>query len=214
MAVASSDENPGELIDGRRARAERSRDAVVDAILALLREGNHHPGAADIAERAGVSLRSVFRHFDDLETLHAVAVEHHGEIVAPLFDLAVPVNADGSATPLPVRVAALVKQRSKLFEEIAPVRVAAERLRDRSASIRFGLERSRKILLAQTLDVFDVELVALDATDRRTVGDALEMATSYAAWRQFRVDQGLSIARSANALSRAITAILTARAPA
>lgn len=213
MATPASAPDPtarhGELTDGRRARAERSRDAVVDAILELLYEGNRQPGAADIAERAGVSLRSVFRHFDDLETLHAVAVERHSELISPLFELDVAPAADGSPAPLAVRIDLLVKQRSKLFEEMVLVRVVAERLRDRSASIRAGLERSNRILRGQLLDLFEPELDALDKNDRRTVADALVMVASYAAWRELREDQSLSIARSAAVMTHTITSILT-----
>ena len=64
-----------ENLDGRRARAERNRDAVVEAILELLREGVDQPSANEIAERSGVSVRSVFRHFEDLETLYAAAID-------------------------------------------------------------------------------------------------------------------------------------------
>src|SRR4051794_18549457 len=63
-------------VDGRRERARRSREAVVDAILALLREGTLRPGVAQIAARADVSERTVFRHFQDLEQLFAEAAEH------------------------------------------------------------------------------------------------------------------------------------------
>ena len=72
--------------DGRRARAERNRDAVVEAILDLLCEGVENPTAEAIAERFGVSVRSVFRHFDDLESLHAAAVDRHSERIRDLFE--------------------------------------------------------------------------------------------------------------------------------
>ena len=58
-----------EKIDGRTARARRTREAIVDATLALLDAGNLRPSADEIAERAGVSPRSIFQHFGDRETL-------------------------------------------------------------------------------------------------------------------------------------------------
>ena len=64
-------------LDGRAARALRTRNRVVDALLDLVDEGDLRPSAADVARRAGVSLRSVFQHFDDLETLFRVAGERH-----------------------------------------------------------------------------------------------------------------------------------------
>src|SRR5437870_4843088 len=61
----------GASADGRTARGQRTRAAVVDALLALLEEGDLRPPAPRIADRAGVSLRSVFQHFADRETLFA-----------------------------------------------------------------------------------------------------------------------------------------------
>ena len=50
-----------DTVDGRRVRRDRNRDAVVDALLTLYGEGNLEPGSAEIAERAGLSPRSLFR---------------------------------------------------------------------------------------------------------------------------------------------------------
>ena len=55
--------------DGRLTRAARTRTAVVDALLTLNERGELRPTARDIAAEAGVSLRSVYVHFDDLEAL-------------------------------------------------------------------------------------------------------------------------------------------------
>lgn len=203
-----SSEEPA--IDGRRLRAERNRDAVVDAILDLLREGDEQPGAAEIAERAGVSLRSVFRHFDDLESLHAAAVERHTALIAPLFILDAPPARDGGVpAPVAERIAALVPQRALLYEEMHPVRRAGERNRSRSSAIRDGLERSRRILRRQLTDLFEAELAACPAAERRALADALEAASSYRMWTQCREDQKLSIARSEAAMARTLSALLS-----
>ena len=61
--------------DGRSLRRERNRDSVIEALLDLVREGNMDPGGAEIAERAGVSHRSVFRYFDDLGDLITTAID-------------------------------------------------------------------------------------------------------------------------------------------
>ena len=53
-------------VDGRRLRSERTRRLIVEAYLALLRENAQMPTAAQIAERAGYSVRSVFERFPDL----------------------------------------------------------------------------------------------------------------------------------------------------
>jgi AcrR family transcriptional regulator len=210
MTSAQRSFDPADVeTDGRRARAERNREAVVDAILELLREGNGQPGAAEIADRAGVSLRSVFRHFDDLDTLHAVAVERHSALIAPLFEIDLPSPAPGTDhAALAGRIDALVRQRATLLEEMRPVRSVAERLRDRSAPIAAGLARSRRFLRDQLRQVFAPELDAVDGTDRRELLDALEVVSSFAAWQHLRDDQGLSKARAAAAMDRAVRALL------
>jgi len=208
--VSAPDPAPAEAsTDGRRLRAERNRDAVVDAILDLLREGNGHPQAAEIAERAGVSLRSVFRHFDDLQTLDAVAVQRHSDLIAPLFVLKSPAPAEGEdVASFAARLDALISQRSRLYEEMAPVRAVAERRRDRSEAIQKGLDRSRRILKRQVTDLFDPELTEVPVAERRELVDALEAACSYKSWWQLRDDQKLSVPRSEAALRRTVTALL------
>ena len=73
------------VTDGRSARSQRTRNAVVDALLDLNREGNLRPTAREIAERANVSLRSVYVHFDDLEDLFLAAAKRHAELVSGML---------------------------------------------------------------------------------------------------------------------------------
>src|SRR6187455_417183 len=71
-------------VDGRSLRPELNRDAVIEAFLALVREGNYDPGGAEIAERAGVSHRSVLGYFDALADLIVTAVIREVHRVMPL----------------------------------------------------------------------------------------------------------------------------------
>ncbi len=71
----TADDSFGGMTDGRSLRRERNRNSVIEALLALVREGNMDPGGAEIAERAGVSHRSVFRYFDDLGDLLRTAID-------------------------------------------------------------------------------------------------------------------------------------------
>ena len=63
-------------IDGRRLRSERTKQLIVEAYLLLLREGNRNPTAAQTAERAGYSVRSVFERFPDLHALRLAATDY------------------------------------------------------------------------------------------------------------------------------------------
>ncbi|MBI2704533.1 MAG: TetR/AcrR family transcriptional regulator [Actinobacteria bacterium] len=196
--VAATTESP----DGRRARAERNRDAVVEAILDLLREGVDRPSASEIAERSGVSVRSVFRHFDDLESLNIAAIEMHVRRVWPLFELDVP---DG---PLASRIAALVEQRASLFENIAPIRRVAERLRRTSPSIDRMLDKTRRYLRDQVKQCFQAELVTPKGSARDDLVDQLELVASWPAWNMMRTEQGLSVTKAKRVLASTLEALL------
>ncbi len=191
-------------VDGRRARGARNRDAVVTAILELLREGNPDPGAHEIAERSGVSVRSVFRHFDDLESLYEAAVE---QMVERSRDLYQPPEAKGSTE---ARVRALVDQRAALYEDITPTRLAAERLRGRSAAIAQNLGRAHAFLRDQAESYLADDLAEVASSDRRAVLDGLDAALSWSAWHQLRADQGLSVTRAAAATRQLVVGLVGA----
>jgi AcrR family transcriptional regulator len=177
-----------DTLDGRRQRAARSRDAVLDAILDLLREGDMRPGADEIAARAGVSPRTVFRHFDDFEELFAAAADRQTERIAHLFN----------APPEPT-VAALVTHRATLYEAIAPIRRAGLRHAPFHAALSVRLDRAHRILRRQLEGGFGATGDLLDA---------LDAATSWAAWDVLRSDQRLSVARARRVMTLTVTALL------
>src|SRR3546814_15808070 len=90
-----------------------------DATISLIDEGDLRPTAPRVAERAGVSVRSVFQHFDDLESLHAAVAERLVERVAVLV---VPIDPAG---PLDDRLTRFVHQRVLLPDAVSPIRRAA-----------------------------------------------------------------------------------------
>ena len=191
-----------EPLDGRRARAERNREAVVDAVLALLREGVERPGAAEVAERAGVSVRSVFRHFDDLESLLAVATARQSERLGAIL---ADVPLEGG---LDERLQSLVARRARAFEDILLVRRAAEQHRRSSPTVAEALGRSRRSLKRQLVAVLGDDAPTGDDGAVRLL--ALEAALSPAAWHQYRLDQGCSPLRAEQAMLATARALLTA----
>ena len=62
--------------DGRLLRSERTKQILLESYLDLLRENPRIPTAADIAKRAGCSIRSVFERFSDLLSLSFAAADH------------------------------------------------------------------------------------------------------------------------------------------
>ncbi len=199
MAVSAP---PLASLDGRLARGERARAAIVDALLALIERGDLRPSAARVAARAGVSLRSVFQHFRDIESLFAAAATRQAERLAPL---AGGVPDDG---PLPMRLDAFVRARARLLDAIAPVRRAALLLEPFSAEIQTRLGAFRALKAAEVRRVFAAELARRPPAARRRLAAALIATASWTTWQALREHQGLSQDEARRALRLMLDALL------
>ncbi len=188
--------------DGRLARSARARRTVLDALLGLLDEGDLRPTAPRIAERAGVSLRSVFHYFTDLEALYAAAAERQLARLQPLLRR---IPVDG---PLPRRLRAFVAQRARLLERITPVRRAALLLEPFSAQVASALGVARLRGQREVARVFARELAGRAPTVRRDLVAALAAAASWSTWDALRAHQGLSPAPATRVLTRILSALL------
>jgi TetR/AcrR family transcriptional regulator of autoinduction and epiphytic fitness len=188
-------------VDGRTARAARTNDAVVDAWLSLIESGDLRPGARQIAERAGVSLRSVFHHFEDLETLYATAAERQ----LRRFFSGPPLSADGSLTE---RVERFVLARSRQLEAVTPMRRAAVLNEPFSPPLAARLKWARERARNEVERMFRVELSALRPTARREVLAALAVAAEWSMWEALRVHQELSVPQAQRVMKRTIAALL------
>jgi AcrR family transcriptional regulator len=185
--------------DGRVQRGQRTRAAIVDALLSLLERGEGQPTAREVAETAGVSLRSVFQHFADMESLYASCVERQ---FARLEELRAPVDPEG---PFVRRAQHFVAQRAHLYERIAPVRRAALTLAPNSPVIRNGLASATTEHRNAVAVTFAPEL---DHGDRRERLAAVEMTTCFDAWDHLRRVQRLSVAASERVVVRLVRGVL------
>jgi AcrR family transcriptional regulator len=160
-------------------------------VLDLIAEGVPSPTAQQIADRSGISIRTVFRLTEDVESLHAAAVQHQVDRIAPLF---VPLPTEGSTDE---RIRALVANRAVIYEAIAPVRRIAERLAPGSPGIARGLEYNHRFLRSQVAEVFDTELSQMKRPLARDALDAADVASSWETWDQLRRVRKLSVEESA-----------------
>jgi AcrR family transcriptional regulator len=167
-------------IDGRTARALRTREAIVDASIALVDEGDLRPTAPRIAERAKVSVRSVFQHFDDLEGLYAAVGDR---LVERLSHLQMVIDHDVSVDG---RIAEVVRQRAILLEAITPVRRAAAVHAPFSREVRSRLQAGHDFLRCEIEQSFTEELAKCSKTDRTTTLDALDTVLSWSSWDNLR----------------------------
>lgn len=140
-----------------------------------------NPSAARVAERAAVGQRTVFRHFEDMDSLFGEMAEQIQSEVMPIV-LAPYVSSDWRE-----RLLELIKRRSDVFERIFPVRVSANLRRFQS---RFLMDEYRRGIMfeRQTLKAILPPEILGDAV----LLDALDVATGFHSWRRMRQDQNLS----------------------
>lgn len=193
--------SPTRPIDGRHARSERSRQAMADALLDLLREGNLRPSSAQIAERAGVTQRTLFNQFGDMDSLIAAVVANQTARVVNLL----PEAGDGT---LEERVTNYGAGLARLLEETMHVRWAV--LSNPStdwpgaAAVRLACDFMRDLLA----EAFAPELDGLDKDDRAELLNILEIATDPLVWRLRRGQQGLSVTEARATVERTMLAVL------
>jgi AcrR family transcriptional regulator len=189
-------------VDGRRLRRAHNREAVLDALVDLFRAGSLTPSSGEIAERAGISPRSLFRYFDDIDDLHQAAIERHLTMAQPLIEL--PATPD---RPTAEKVDAIVAARSQLFEQIAPARRAARAAAHRRPLVAAQLHEGRTFLRKQALRLFAPELAGRD-----DVFPAVDALLSFETYDLLRHDQGLSRPAVVASLTAGLNAILGGQA--
>jgi AcrR family transcriptional regulator len=188
--------------DGRVRRRERNGKAIVDAMFALVGEGLLEPTAQQVAARAGVGIRTVFRRFSDMESLFAEMGARMQAEALPLLGVA---RRDGDPT---ARARDLVARRVAFFERIAPYKRAANLRRWRSPFLGRGhvrLVTGLRTDLVQSLP----ELGQAPAD----VVDALELATSFEAWDRLRSEQRLGPERAQATVERVVLSLVAALNP-
>ncbi len=190
-------------VDGRTARRDRNRELVLDAVIALFTEDQLAPNAADVAGRSGVSLRSVYRYFEDQDALMRAAIARHAERVAPLWE--VPDLGEGS---LDDRIARLVECRIRLYEAAAPTARAALARASVNPLLREQMEAARGRLRDQTEMMFAPELRTVSAADRRAKLAPVDALLQFESAEYLRVRLGFTVQQTNAILCQAVRALL------
>jgi TetR/AcrR family transcriptional regulator, regulator of autoinduction and epiphytic fitness len=189
--------------DGRGRRSDRTRLLIVEAWLSLVEEGHIEPTAQAVADRADVGRRTVFMHFQDLDSLQQRAAELHLQRIA---DLLVLPEAVGD---LEDRLERFIVGRTALFERATPLRRAAANAQAKSvmanaimaaADLSLGLDASR---------LFADELLKMSDEQRPITEAALHVSTSWASWNQLRARQMLDVATASKVMAQQVRTLLT-----
>jgi AcrR family transcriptional regulator len=168
--------------DGRRQRSERSRQLIIDALLSLIRQGHTEPGAAMVAEAAGVGLRSVFRHFEDMDSLYREMTLKIEAEIQPV------ISKPFLSTDWKDKLEELVHRRSDVFEEILPLRLSA--LTRRFQSRYLAEDHDRVVAMERALIA---AIVPETIPHRRRLIVCLDLLLCFEAWHRLRKESGMSV---------------------
>jgi AcrR family transcriptional regulator len=186
--------------DGRRQRSEASRERIVEAMLELVDAGDVMPSAEAVAARARVGLRTVFRHFDNMESLYQ---QINAVIAAEILPIVARPLAPGDWK---AQIGEIIERRIGIFERIMPFKIAAD------------VHRSHSPFLAAQASEFVREqraaFVAVLPKGKREEPkflESLDLLLSFETWRRLRKDQKLSRPRARAVLEHLVATLLATR---
>lgn len=188
-----------EATDGRRIRRDNNRRRIVAAMLELVRAGSISPSAEEVAQSAGVGLRTVFRHFDDMDSLYremAQAMRHELEPI---------VSAPLASNDWKGRLTEITDRRARLFERAMPFKNAADVHRHRSVFLRKDYESMRHAERAALNNALPAELA-----NEREFFESLDQALSFSTWQHLRHDQKLAPAQARQTVGYVVRALIAA----
>lgn len=165
--------------DGRTRRSQRSRERIIAAALELLGEGSVSPTAEEIAVRARVGRRTVFRQFNDMERLYQdINLELNKRVVT----LGAPLKSSGWENQLQE----IMDRRLEAFERFLPFKLASDTHRHNSAHLQAGHEYMLKVMRSVLERVLPPTI-----RDQKPLLEAIDLALSYEAWQRLRIEQRL-----------------------
>ena len=169
------------LPDGRRQRSENSRNRIVAAMIDLVAEGRITPSAEEVASRAGVGLRTVFRHFNDMESLYAALTSS----LAEQYEMwLIPFDSKDWQGQL----VEVIERRTTTYERLLPFKRAGDAHRHTSPAIQ--AEHARILaMMRQRLRSFLPRAI----TDDDVCFETIDLMLSFEAWQRLRDEQRLPI---------------------
>jgi AcrR family transcriptional regulator len=183
--------------DGRRRRGEDNRARIVAAMLEIIRSGDVAPSAEQVAQRADVGLRTVFRHFQDMDSLYREMS------VVIVGELKVVAETPFRSTDWRDRVVEMIERRAAAFEKIAPFLRASTAFSHRSRDLEVDNAR----LVAALRAILERQLPPEVARDQPKL-EILDLLLSFETWSRLRRQQGLSPRRAQETLTAAVRRLL------
>jgi len=189
--------------DGRHLRSERSRGAIAKALLELVRETKSMPTTDAVADRAGVSRRSVFRHYADVSELLRAAYELQREDALSLYP---PSNPEGWSHD--ERISNFVSRGCDLYEYVSSVRQAAVYMVRDYPIINDLMIEDDRLHRSVITKLFAPMIEACPQAERSALVEALVFASNWSSWNTLRVQQGLELEQARGVMKMALRALL------
>ncbi len=197
MTIVLLQHRPDGATDGRRARSHTSRGRIVCAVIKLIEAGDLSPSAPKVAEAAGVSLRSVFRHFDDMESLYQEVRDRVYAEILPLIRSEVPGETWKE------RLENLVAPRSTIYERVHPYRLSAFSKRHLS---EFLTDEYGKYIQRDNRSVEAILPAHILANSPTTF--SLQATLSFHNWHVLRHEQRLSVEEARHVIVHTLRTLL------
>ncbi len=185
--------------DGRRRRSDRTKKKISDGLERLLRGGNLSPTADELARASGISLRTIYRHYEDIESLYRELAAQIDATVMPML------MRPYTSARWQEQVQEAVERRYTIFEHVLPLKAAADLRRYRSSYLMDVFRRSIALERAQLEAV-----IPAHAENRAALVRALEPVISFSAWKRMRIDQGLSFEEARDTMVHIVKALVGA----
>ena len=189
-------------IDRRRLRSARTKQAIIEAYLALVLERPQIPTATRIAERAGCSVRSVFERFSDLHALR-VAVMDFAVAEATAQVMAREPEGDRRA-----RLKTHIETRGMICEKWLPMWRALNMNRGDSRALKSRVIMVRQVILRRIEMMYEPELSSVPELQRRRIVIAIESLIDFESWGRMTEDNGLSFEEACAVWTLAIDRLL------
>ena len=184
--------------DGRHSRTIATRKRIVAGFIDLIAEGIVSPTAEQVALRAGIGLRTVFRHFDDMETLYREVGTH----VSMLIDQVLQTQL--KAPDWQGKLVESIEIRAPLFEKLMPFHIASHVYRHASPFVEKYIHQLHML----ECTILQIILPSTILKDKPRF-EALVQALSNDAWVRLRREQKLTRKQATEVMQLAAEALTT-----
>jgi AcrR family transcriptional regulator len=193
---------PSDLVrhDGRNRRSAETRRKIIEAAKAMIAETGTAPTVVGVAKRADVSVRSVFQHFGDVESLFVTVFDN-------VREGALRLQAPSGEAPLPARIDWVIDHLAEMYDKVVPLRLAAGQFGDTNQALVERRETARRDVTSFVRQAFAPEFADLDEAAKAELQAAFEAALSVDSWIMLRRGSGLAFDPAKAVWRRMLTAL-------